>query len=357
MNKKIILSLATGVLVSAAALYVVFRNIPLRELLAYLRTVNYWWVVPSVIVTVLSFFLRAARWRLLLSPFKKTGFWNAHHPLMIGFMINCVLPGRVGELARPAVFSRREKVSFSKTLATVAAERVFDVVVLLLCFAAIMATVEIDPSLNSTFGDYELNKATLDMVSKRTLQLCLVLIAGIFLMRIRRIQAVVRKTIMGLPRLFFLAGSGFKEKVKEKVCVRLVHIFDNVAAGLDLVKSPMKVILCLGISFIIWAVQGFSYYVISLGCPGIHLSYLQIFAMMVILCFFISLPSAPGFWGLWEAGGVFGLLIFGVPATEARGYTLVNHVFQMLPVIAVGLIAAFSMGVKITKVAYEAEER
>ena len=352
VNKKIILSLIIGILVSAIALYVVFRNVPLGELMAYLATVNYWWVIPSVVVTVLSFWVRVIRWQLLLSPFKRTGFWSAHHPLMIGFMINCVLPGRAGELARPAVFYKREQVPFSKVLATVGAERVFDVVVLLLCFAVVLATVEIKPSLNMTFGDYQLNKASLEMVGMRTLQLCLVLIAGIVLVSIRQTHKIIRRTILGLPRLLFFTSREFKDKIRERLFVKLVHIFDNIAAGLDLLKSPKKVILCLGLSFIVWGMQGASYYVITIGCPVIDLSFLEVFAMMIILCFFISLPSAPGFWGLWEAGGVFGLLIFGVSATEARGYTLLNHVFQMLPVILVGLISAVVTGVNITQVAF-----
>lgn len=352
MNKKIIFSLITGGVVSAVALYLVFRNIPLKELVGYLRTVNYWWVIPSVIVTVLSFWIRVIRWQLLLSPFKKTGFWSAHHPLMIGFMVNCVLPGRAGELARPAIFCKREKVAFSKVLATVGAERVFDVVVLLFCFAVVLSTVEINPSLNMTFGDYELNKATLETVGTRTLQLCVVLIAGIVVVSLKQTHAFIRRVILGLPRLIFFASTGFKEKIRRGFCDRLVLVFDNVASGLDLLRKPKQVFLCLALSFVIWAAQGLSYYVMTLGCPGIDLSFLEVFAMMVILCFFISLPSAPGFWGLWEAGGVFGLLIFGVSATEARGYTLLNHVFQMLPVIIIGLISAVITGVNIAHVAF-----
>ncbi|MBW1896370.1 MAG: flippase-like domain-containing protein [Deltaproteobacteria bacterium] len=354
MNKKILLSLTIGVLVSAVALYLVFRNIPLRELVSYLGTVNYWWVLPAVVVNIIGFWLRVVRWQLLLSPFKKAGYWSAHHPLMIGFMANCVLPGRVGELARPAIFYKREGVAFSKVLATVGAERLFDVVVLLLCFVMVLSTANISPSLNMTFGDYQLNKATLETIGMRTLQLCILLIAGIVLVSVRQTQAIIRKIILRLPQLFFFAPTGFREKIREKLCIKLIHIFDNVVAGLDLLKSPKKVTLCFVLSIIVWAVSGLSYYVMTFGCPGIDLSFLEVFAMMVILCFFISLPSAPGFWGLWEAGGVFGLLIFGVSATEARGYTLVNHVFQMLPIIVIGLISAVITGISITHVAYEA---
>ena len=159
-----------------------------------------------------------------------------------------------------------------------------------------------------------------------------------------------------MPGLLFFVSSDFQAKIREKLCVRLAKIVDNVASGFDLLKSPKKVGYCLGLSFLVWAVAGISYYVMALGCPGIGLSFFEMYATMVILCFFISLPSAPGFWGLWEAGGVFGLLIFGVSAKEAAGFTVVNHVFQMVPVIVVGLISAIITGVSLVRVAYESVE-
>jgi hypothetical protein len=68
---------------------------------------------------------------------------------------------------------------------------------------------------------------------------------------------------------------------------------------------------------------------------------------MIILCFFIALPSAPGFWGIWEAGGVFALYLFGVPTRDAVGYTLTVHVVQIVPIMLVGLISAVITGVNI----------
>jgi uncharacterized protein (TIRG00374 family) len=223
---------------------------------------------------------------------------------MIGFMLNCILPARIGELARPAIFYKKEKVPFAKVLATVGAERVFDVLVLLISFVIVLASVEISPTLDLTFGEYHLNKAALEKIGVTTLQLCLGLMVCIALVSVKQSHKFIRHTILSLPRLVFFAGSSFKEKVRERLCMRLVRIFDNLAAGFDLLKSPKKVALCLGLSFVVWAVAGSSYYVMSLGCPGIDLSFLELYATMVILCFFISLPSAPGFWGIWEAGGV-----------------------------------------------------
>ena len=71
--------------------------------------------------------------------------------------------------------------------------------------------------------------------------------------------------------------------------------------------------------------------------------------VMIIICLFIALPSVPGFWGLWEAGGVFALSIFGIPANQGVGFTIVNHVVQIIPVIIIGVISAVITGVNIWK--------
>ena len=354
-NKKIKLSLTIGLLLSAFALYVTFKNIPLLEVVDYLKSVNYWWVIPSIAIAMLSFFIRVLRWQLLLNPVAKTGFWSAYHPLMIGFMVNCLLPGRVGELARPAVFYRKEKVPFTKVLATVGVERAFDVIVLILSFVVVFATVEISSSLNLTIANYHVDRATLEMSGVTTLKLFLGLIACVAMVSMRQTRRLMKRAIMNLPELLFFAGNSFRDMIRERLCTRLVRSIDNIAAGLELLKSPKKVGLCLGLSLLVWAVAGSSYFVMAFGCPGIELSFLEMYAAMVILCFFISLPSAPGFWGLWEAGGVFGLLIFGIPVNEAAGFTLANHVFQMVPVIILGLASLTVTGVSVVRTALDTD--
>ena len=75
--------------------------------------------------------------------------------------------------------------------------------------------------------------------------------------------------------------------------------------------------------------------------------------MQIIICFFIALPSVPGFWGIWEAGGVFALSLFGISAQNAAGFTLANHAVQIIPVIMVGIVSAVITGINILKVAYD----
>jgi len=352
MRKKIGVSLILGLIVSILALYLAFRNVPLNDLVIYLGSINYVWILPAVVVILLSFALRVYRWKIILESVGKISFWQSFHPLMIGFMINCILPGRVGEVARPVILQKKENIPFSTGLATVAAERVFDVGMLIVLFAVLLVSIEIDPDIDMVFGEYHLNKATLMTVGKGTFKLLLLLIAGIALVGFNKTRKLITDLINRMPGMFFFAGPDLKKKIKKKFSEPLVNTVENFATGFTLIKYPMKLFTCFNLSVLVWGLAAFSYYLVSLGCPGIELSFTEITAVMIIICFFIALPSVPGYWGLWEAGGVFALLLFGVSSKDAAGFTLANHAVQIFPVVFAGLVSAMITSVNIWKVSY-----
>ena len=355
MKKNLIISLIVGIILSAAALYLAFRNVPILDLFNYLTSINYLWVIPSILVGLFSFVIRVVRWQIILASAQKVKFWRAFHPLMIGFMINCILPGRLGEIARPLILRKRDNFPVSTGLATVAAERVFDIAMLIILFAVVLATVKISPDLTMTFGGYTLNRETLETISTGMLQMSLVLLAGIILVAVEKSRSIINRLIYRIPHLLFFIGSAGKETFKEKLCIPLVHIVDNFAQGLSMIKDLGKILTCFALSVVIWGTAALSYYIMSFGSPGIGLTFLEMTAVLVIICFFIALPSAPGFWGVWEAGGVFAMSIFGVATKDAAGFTLANHAIQMLPIILVGFVSAVVTGIKIRTIAHNEE--
>lgn len=351
MNKKLGISLLLGTAVSLTTLYFAFRNVPVQELLAYLASINYVWIIPTVAAILVAFGLRAARWRFILASHYRVGFWQAFHPLMIGFMINCVLPGRVGEVARPLVLSRKEAVPLSTGLATVAVERIFDLIILLMLFLAVSAFVRIDPGYSFTFGKYQLDYEVLISVFNGMLKLSALMGASLLLVSLGPTRELGNRLVLAAPRLLFFASVSFRNRVREKICRPMIHVIENIAAGMALIKEPKRITICFIYSLAVWFFTALSYYIFSIGCPDIRLTFSEITAVMVIICFVIALPSVPGYWGLWEAGGIFAMLLFGVPENQAAGFTLANHAVQILPVVLVGLVSAWVSGVNIRQVA------
>jgi uncharacterized protein (TIRG00374 family) len=353
MKNHFIISLVAGVILSVAALYFAFRNVPLNDLLNYLRSINYLWLLPAALLALVSFFIRAVRWQLILASSHQIGIWQAFHPLMIGFMINCILPGRVGEIARPMILQKKAKIPFATGFATVAAERIFDVVALVIFAVITFVSIEINPQAEIVFGDFHLNRSTLDVLFNRIIIIGVLLLVAIIMVSIPVIRRTIQRVILTIPLLAFFADESAKAKITAKVCEPLIRFVDNIALGFALIKHPKKIFICGLYSLIVWTTAALSYYVFSLGSPGINLSYTEMYAVMVIICLFIALPSVPGYWGLWEAGGVFALSLFGIPANAAAGFTLANHAVQVFPVIIVGFISAIITSVNIWQVSYE----
>ncbi len=351
-RKKIFISAILGLIISVVGFYFAMRHVPFADLMAYIESINYWWMIPPVLLSLFTFVLRAFRWQLILSASVELPFFDAYHPMMIAFMVNTILPGRVGELARPTIIKKRNNVPFSLGLSTVAAERMFDMITLITLFAWVLATVHIDPNLQIKFQNYQLNKGTLNHLASSLMHISIAVIVVIVLFSLPVIQRLLKGAIMKMPGLLCFAGESRKDRVRERICTPLANIVDHVASGLSMVKYPTKIILCLFYSFTIWLLQAFALFLLAKGCPGIDLTFTQMTTVFVLLCFFMALPSVPGFWGVWEAGAVFGLALFGISNQKAAGLALASHAVLMFPVMIAGFISAVIIGVNILNVSY-----
>jgi uncharacterized protein (TIRG00374 family) len=344
MSNKFLISLAIGGLISVLTLYLAFRNVPTDDLVTYLGTINYWWIFPTIGIIALTFVLRAIRWKIILKDICKVTFWQAFHPTMIGFMMNCVLPGRVGELARPVLLKQKRGLPMITGLATVAAERIFDLCILLILFALLFSTITSRPDLEGNYFGLYLDSKTVQSIAGGMIRLSIALLTCIAILTIeptrKRLKIILSEVGQWVNRL----APGLKT---QRIIDIFLKIIDNFAIGLSLVRNPLQLLSCMGVTLIIWALTAVSYLIFAKGCPGIRLSIMELTTVMVVICFVIALPSVPGFWGLWEAGGVFALALFGITEKDALGFTLVNHATQVFPVIGIGLISALITSVNI----------
>src|SRR5262245_57302196 len=83
------------------------------------------WLAVSVAVTLLSYVVRAYRWQVLLAHLKSVRIEPLITTTLIGFSAIYVL-GRAGELARPLWLTRRERIPFSASVATIIVVRFLD---------------------------------------------------------------------------------------------------------------------------------------------------------------------------------------------------------------------------------------
>lgn len=96
--------------------------------------INYGWILLSLVISFLSHVIRAHRWKYLLEPMGyHTPFWHRYHAIMVGYIINMVIP-RAGEASRAGMLVKSDNIPFTKSFGTIIAERAIDLAILGIIF-------------------------------------------------------------------------------------------------------------------------------------------------------------------------------------------------------------------------------
>ena len=112
--------------------FYVFKEISLADMVKEFKRANYYWVVLSGIMLLLAHLSRSHRWNLLLQPLGyRPRLSHTFVAVMVGYFANLILP-RMGEVTRCGLLHRMERVPVNSAFGTVVAERIFDVIMLVL---------------------------------------------------------------------------------------------------------------------------------------------------------------------------------------------------------------------------------
>src|SRR5271166_6595619 len=99
-------------------------------------------LVAGVALSYLAYVLRAVRWRIFLKPVCKTTTARLLGPQFIGFSALAML-GRAGEMIRPYIIAKKERLTFTSQIAVWGVERIFDMG----AFAVLLAVSFLSPDL------------------------------------------------------------------------------------------------------------------------------------------------------------------------------------------------------------------
>jgi len=120
------------------------------EIRLSLKNARFYLAIPVFIILLLSHFVRALRWRLLIEPLGyKPDKTNTFLVVMIGYLANQAFP-RLGEVLKCTLLARYEKIPADKLVGTIILERLIDAVSLILIFSI---TLIIQPGLYSKLAD------------------------------------------------------------------------------------------------------------------------------------------------------------------------------------------------------------
>lgn len=301
-----------SLLISGAALWFSVHGVELGTFWTDLASARIVWLVPMVIFAAAALWLRALRWRVLLAGVGPLGDSSVFYATCIGFMGNMVLPLRAGEAIKPLVIARDGRISMPAALATVAIERLLDMIMLGL-FAGI--TLLLVPA-----GDF------LRTAAQTIVALVVVAIVGLFVV-IRFSDPIERLTLRLADRLPRLLGHFVREGARG--FLRGLHALRDVRTLVTVFVYSALVWLCAVLGFITGALA------LEIAAPLIPLG----FATTVVIAAAVSVPSAPGFIGVFWAGAEIALGMFGVSKSMGFTFGVLNWLVQMVVIIALGMWA------------------
>jgi uncharacterized protein (TIRG00374 family) len=290
-----------------------FRSVDLPELGRQLRAAHWGWALLSTALAPFGLWVRARRWWYLLPPGANPP--NLLPAIMIGYMANNVLPLRAGEIVRVYIVARRWRAvgssahahPFWTTLATLVVERVLDSLAIVLILAVLVLLVPVPRFLEVA----ALTVLAIDLIGIAVL---IALVAAP-----DRCARLVARLTGRWPRLQ----------------QRALAVFRTFVYGLDGIRTPAHIVPLILWTVGVWLAPALAAWTM-LEALNLRLPFVASWAILAFVGLGISIPSAPGYVGVFHAAAVLAVGLFGVAQAPALGYALLFHASQIVPVTVIG---------------------
>jgi uncharacterized protein (TIRG00374 family) len=295
------------------------RNADMAGVWAETRRARPDFLILAVLATALTYILRALRWQYLLAPIGVTHFGNVLRATVIGFAANLLLPARAGEVIRPYLLARKERLSATAAFATIILERLLDLVTVLLLFGVFVATLE----SGAILGD--------------PTALARVKVGG---------QLAALAAVAGLALFFTLARHPERigrwalrvERILPARLARAVARFvESFAQGLAVMRQPGRLLVALAWSFPIWLSIAVGIWLTSLAFH-ITFPFAGSFLVTMLLVVGVAMPTPGAIGGFHAAYQIAVQTFFNAPDDRAVGGALVLHAISFVPVTLVGIV-------------------
>jgi uncharacterized protein (TIRG00374 family) len=298
-----------GLVISGVCVVLLLRVVSPEEIGESLRAGNPLVLVPAIALYFAGVLVRSIRWQGLLRG-QAVGLWLLFRTLVIGLMINDLLPFRLGEVARVVLLARNAAVPAGVSLASIVVERVFDGAALTLLLATgILLSGERGWLLQLAVGSTALFAVATGVL----------LWAALCPRPARRLGYIV-------------AGLA-----PQRAGGKLRRLVDGMLAGLAPLAHWSVVLPVLGLSIIAWTIEALMYLTIMVGfqVPG---GLAAAFVGTAAANLASLVPGAPGYVGTFDLALREVLVgMFDASAAAATSYTIVVHLTLIVPVVLVGL--------------------
>jgi uncharacterized protein (TIRG00374 family) len=209
--------------------------------------VNWLYLFYGLALTYVAYALRAVRWRIFLKPVHKTTARRLLAPQYVGFAALALL-GRAGEMIRPYIIAKKERLTFTSQMAVWGVERIFDMG----AFAAMLAVSFLSPDLRGLAFYHQLREAAFALMG-------LVVVLVVFCV-------VVRRSGERVADFMHDRFAGFAPRFAH-------HLRDKVLSfshGLETIQDLAAALQLTAVSVLMWVLIMFAYYAITHAYPALQ---------------------------------------------------------------------------------------
>jgi len=298
-----------GLGISALALIAVLRWAGWQPVLAAISQIEPIYLLLALGVFLLSMLARTVSWWLLLT--RSVSLGRTFATLNEGYLLNNLLPWRLGELGRAILMGRQPGMSTLRVLSKIVIERTYDIILgttLLLAMLPVVLGLDWASRAAAIWGGA-------------------VVLALVVLWLLVRFAPAIERWI----------GNHVPHPQVWQARWRRVH------SGLAALESPSLLIASFSAMALSWVLAGVDYWLVLrslMPAPGWSWAYL----MLAATALGGAVPAAPGSIGVFEAASVAALGAFDVPAGIALAAALVLHAMVYVVTVGIGAVALLRDG-------------
>lgn len=326
---------ALGILISVASIGYVVATTDWVEVGRQVAHANVWLLILSAGFATAMFPIRARKWRTILDPVApKLPFGPLWRSTAIGMMVNNTMLARAGELARAYALTREvPEVPFSTSLASLAVDRAFDAMVIVL-LTAVAILLPGSPAGSSSL----VSRGAVVFVAA-----ALLLLVGLY-------------ALVFFPEELIRVFEWFARRVSPSIEKRGADALRTFAKGLSILRSPVHFAAVFGWTLIHWLVQPLAFWLAfkAIGVPASWGAALLVQGAIVVA---VSLPSTPGYFGPFEIAAAWALPLYGIDPTAARTWAIVFHIASFIPITVIGGYYFARLGIKMSDIGSAGRER
>jgi len=324
-----------GIALSVVLLWWTLRDVSLSVVWHELASSSIPLFLASAFCATIIFPLRARRWQTILQPVAPDTplrpLWRA---TAIGMMVNNLVPARAGEIARGYALTKQTKIPLPTSIASLAVDRLFDMLVLLL----LAVTAFLDPAFPR---GARIAGQSLGSLAQGSIGLVVLLVLALY-------------ALAFFPEQLVRAYELFARRVSPTLETKGKAVLINFSEGLSVLRSPQRFLAVLAWTILHWLVNALAFW-LGFKAVGMDLPFSAALFLQTLIAIGVALPSAPGFFGVFEKLANVGLAIYGVGPDKATSWAIGYHILSFIPITVIGVYYFVHLGLHFKEIEKAAE--